>query len=142
MKIFVAICFFILLFNITSKALSNGEVLYNQAIEFLKKNDYKNAFIYFSIACYNNYIPGCDMMGPVEYQIDKNKGEQISKNWVKTLSKSKNQLASTHLKQVLKYYIDIYKQLNNKELSNYFQKTYNKLFLHIEIEKINPHNGK
>ncbi len=138
MKILFFIGFFVLFFSVSLYAENNGEILYNQAIELLKKNDYKSAFIYFSGACYNNYLPGCDMMGPTEYQFDKAKGEQISKQWIDTLSKSKDKNDLKHLKHTLKYYMEIYKKFNNKELSDYFEKTYNKLFLHIKIEQINP----
>ncbi|MGC8502038.1 hypothetical protein [Desulfurella sp.] len=114
--------------------------MYNQAIYFLKKNDYKSAFLYFSGSCYNNYLPGCDMMGITEYQIDQDKGIKICKDWVNKLSDSKNKNDQEHLKKVLQYYIDIFKQLNDKDLSNYFQKRYNKIFLQIKIEKVNPND--
>ncbi|MGE4546798.1 MAG: hypothetical protein AB7E28_03390 [Desulfurella sp.] len=140
MKFFLIVAVFLLVLSIKvySKEASNGQMLYSQAIELLKKGEYKNAFIYFSGACYNNYLPGCDMMGLVEYQIDKTKGAQICKEWVKELSKSKDKNDKAHLKQVLKYYIDAFKQLGNKDLSDYFEKTYNKTFLHIQIEEVNP----
>ncbi|OSS42088.1 hypothetical protein DESAMIL20_1641 [Desulfurella amilsii] len=140
MKFFLIIIIFSLLFSINShsKEASNGQILYNQAIELLKKGDYKSAFIYFSGSCYNNYLPGCDMMGLVEYKIDKNKGEQICKQWVGELSKSKDKNDKIHLKQVLKYYIDAFKYLGNKDLSGYFEKMYNKIFLRVQIEKVNP----
>jgi hypothetical protein len=140
MKFFLITVAFSLLFSIKaySKEASNGRILYNQATFLLKIGDYKSSFIYFSGACYNNYLPGCDMMGLVEYQIDKTKGAQISKQWVKELSKSKDKNDKAHLKQVLKYYIDAFKQLGNKELSDYFEKIYNKIFLHIQIEEVNP----
>lgn len=140
MRFFLIFVAFFLLFSVNaySKEVTNGQILYNQAILLLKKGDYKSAFIYFSGACYNNYLAGCDMMGLVEYQIDKIKGEQICKQWVNELSKSKDKNDKAHLKQVLKYYIDVFKQLGNKDLSEYFQKTYNKVFLNIQIEEINP----
>lgn len=141
-EIFLCIYFFSLFFSMSakSKEIPNGKVMYNQAIYFLKKNDYKNAFLYFSGSCYNNYLPGCDMMGVTEYQIDKNKGTQICKDWIDKLSQSKNQNDQLHLKNILKYYIDIFKQFDDKDLSNYFQKRYNKMFLQIKIEKVNPNN--
>lgn len=142
MRFFLVFIAFSLLFSISAKSeeILNGKIMYNQAIYFLKKNDYKSAFLYFSGSCYNNYLPGCDMMGITEYQIDKDKGAQICKDWVDKLSKSKNKNDQLHLKRLLKYYIDIFKQFDNKDLSNYFQKRYNEMFLQIQIEKINPNS--
>ncbi len=140
MKFFAVAIIIYFLFSISaqSKEISNGQILYEKAIYFLQKNDYKAAFIYFSGSCYNNYLPGCDMMGIVEYQIDKDKGSQICKDWINKLEKSNNPNDKIHLKQVLTYYTDIFNQLDNKDLSNYFKTTYKKIFMGIQIEQINP----
>ncbi len=140
MKFFAVaiIIYFFFSANAQSKEISNGQMMYQQAIYFLQKSDYKNAFIYFSGSCYNNYLPGCDMMGIVEYQIDKDNGAQICKAWINKLEKSKNPNDKMHLKQVLTYYIDIFNQLDNKDLSNYFKATYKKVFMGVQIEQVNP----
>jgi len=70
--------------------------------------------------------------------LTKPKARKYAKNGVKELSKSKDKNDKAHLKQALKYYIDTFKQLGNKDLSDYFEKTYNKTFLHIQIEEVNP----